>query len=372
MQIFSNAPSLASAAISHAQGTMGEARSKEQIPMSTFFSSLNLDGAEGSDEAQLRNTLRDGLGAMSPESHKEVVSALKDLARTASGTDVGELIDGKLPDVEKEAHKGAGVDRLLELLFMLMMLLGQANTARNGNAAKFGEISVKQAQASGDKGVNAANSNFGGALAGMVLGTVTAGVGFRQFSKGTAGQTKNISTNGRDIKQLRHENTQAGNALNRPTSPMTAASPQQRVNTLDAQGRPVNVQNNQPHLGGDEHAVLNQPSNRTEVRVASQELSQQENYQKYAEQQYAGQVINTFAPQVSNLAQTGAAVNAAAQTAAGKINEAEGAVASTVQHNEEQAAQRSVDLLLKIFSLIVTSSEQSRSTLDSMSQAIKA
>jgi len=47
-------------------------------------------------------------------------------------------------------------------------------------------------------------------------------------------------------------------------------------------------------------------------------------------------------------------------------------VASTVQHNEEQAAQRSVDLLLKIFSLIVTSSEQSRSTLDSMSQAIKA
>lgn len=355
--------------LSRTDGVAGQGKNQELLSMSEFLPALDVDG--GSDQAQTRNALRDALAVLTPEQRKEVVATLKDLARNADGTSVGELLDSKLPDVEKEVSKGASVDRLLEMLFMLVMLLGQANTARNSNAAKFGEISVKQAQASGDKGISAANANFGGALSGMVLGTVTAAVGFHQFAKGTSGQIKNISTNGRDVKQIRYESALAGNALNRPTSPLAGASPQERLRTLDAQGRPVNLRNDQPHLGGDEHAVLNQPKLRTDVRAHAQELSQQENYQKYAQQQYAGQVVSSFAPQLSNLAQAGSGTVAAADNAAAKINDAEGAMASTVQHNEEQAAQRSVELLMQIFSLIVTSSEQSRSTLDSMSQAIK-
>jgi len=370
MQISSNTQ-LSQAVLSGTDAVRSQDKDQEMLSMSAFFAALDLDDQAGNDPVQVRNALRDSVASLTPEARKEVVATLRDLARGSDGTSVGELLDSNLPDVEKEASKGMSVDRLLEMLFMLIMLLGQSNTARNNNAAKFGEISVQQAQAAGDKGISAANANLGGALTGMVLGTVTAGVGFRQFAKGTSGQIKNISTNGRELKQLRHENALAGNALNRSTSPLTGTSPQERLHTLDTQHRSLNIQNNQPHLGGDEHAVLSQPMLRTEARINAQELSLQENQQKYAQTQYAGQVVSSFAPQLSSLAQAGAGTVAAAENSAAKINDAEGAVASTVQHNEEQAAQRSVELLTKIFSLIVTSSEQNRSTLDAISQAIK-
>jgi hypothetical protein len=353
-------------------GGAGERKAGQPLSMAAFLDALKLEPEDGSDQAQVRSILRDALGAMSPESRKELVSALKQLGRSAAGTEVGALLDSKLPDVEKEASKGAGIDRLLELLFALLMMLGQANTARNGNAAKFGEITVKQAAAAGDKGISAANSNFGGALAGLALGTVVAGAGFRQFSKATSGQIKNIAVNGRGVNQLRQQNAQTGNALNRQASPMTGAGPQERVKTLDAQGRPVGLQDSRPQLGGDEHAVLSQPIQRTEAQINAREIALQENQQKYAQQQTGGYIVSSFAQPIAGVAQAGAGIEAAAQSSAGKVNDAEGAVASSVQHNEEQAAQRSVDLLLKIFSLIAATTEQTRGTLDAMSQAIKA
>ena len=52
--------------------------------------------------------------------------------------------------------------------------------------------------------------------------------------------------------------------------------------------------------------------------------------------------------------------------------DAHGAVASTIQHSEEQAAQRATELLTRMFSMIASSSDQSRATLDSIVQNIKA
>jgi hypothetical protein len=350
----------------------GERKAGQPLSMAAFLDALKLEPEDGSDQAQIRGILRDALGAMSPESRKELVSALKELGRNAAGTEVGALLDSKLPDVEKEAHKGAGIDRLLELLFMLLIMLGQANTARNGNAAKFGEITVKQAAAAGAKGVNAANSNLGGALAGVALGTMVAGVGFRQVSRATGGQIKNIAVNGRGVSQLRQQNAQTGNALNRQASPMTGAGPQEQVRTLDAPGRPVGLQDSRPQLGGDEHAVLSQPIQRTEAQINAREMAFQENQHKYGQQQTSGYIVSGFSQPIASVAQAGAGIEAAAQSSAGKVNDAEGAVASSVQHNEEQAAQRSVDLLLKIFALIASTTEQNRGTLDAMAQAIKA
>ncbi|MFC6841804.1 hypothetical protein XthCFBP4691_12315 [Xanthomonas theicola] len=337
--------------------------------MSAFCSELKLDGRDGPDDA--RSALRDALASMTPASRKETVERLKDLARSEDGTEIGSLLDSQLPGVEKEASRETGVDRLLDLLFMLMLLLGQANTLRNGNAAKFGEISVKQAEAAGAKGISAANAGLAGAATGMLLGTAVAGVGFGKYSKANKGQIKNIRTNARDFRQSRQENARLGNALNRSTSPLNGSSPQERLRTLDAQRRAVQVQNNQPHLSADEHAVLSQPMLRTQVRADAQDLANQENYHRYAGKQYAGQIVGSFAPQLSSLAQSGAGTAAAGQNAAAKVNDAEGAVASTVQHSEEQAAQRSVDLLMKIFSLVEGTSQQHRGTLDYLAQGIK-
>lgn len=342
---------------------------QEAISMTGLLALLPL---ERTDAAEIREALATSICLMTPDKRNEIIFNLKELGCLSPDTPVGKLLEGKLTEVEKEGCENAGIDRLLELLFSLLVILGQGNTARNAAAAKFGEISVQQAVAAGDKGVNAAIANFGGALTGMVIGTAVAGVGFQQFSKGTSGQIRNISTNGREVSQLRAQNAASSNALNRPGSPMTVSSPQKNLQTLDSKGKQLTLKENEPSLSGEERAVLNQTIIRTDAKISAKELASQTNSQQFSQQQFGGQTVTTFSQPLSAIAQASGGVFAANQQAGSKVNDAQGVIASTLQHSEEQASQRATELLARMFSMIASSSEQSRATLDSMVQNIKA
>ena len=75
---------------------------------------------------------------------------------------------------------------------------------------------------------------------------------------------------------------------------------------------------------------------------------------------------------VSSIASSGAAVEAAENSSGAKIIDAEGIVASEIAHNADQLSQHSLELLGRMFSLIVSAADQNRTTLDAISQSIKA
>lgn len=342
---------------------------QEAISMTALLTLLPL---ERIDATQNRHALETSISLMTLNKRKEVIFNLRELVSESEDTPVGKLLKGKLPEVEKEVIENTGIDHLLDLLFSLLLTLGQGNTARNAAAAKFGEISVQQAAAAGAKGVNAAIANLGGAAIGLAVGTAVAGVGFKKFAKATNGQIKNISTNGREVNQLRAQNAAASNALNRPGSPTTGSSPQKSLQTLDSKGKQLELKANGPSLSSEEQAVLNQTILRTDAKIAAKELASQTNSQKFSQQQFGGQTVTTFSQPLSGIVQAFGGVSAATQQAASKVDEAHGVVASTIQHSEEQASQRAAELLTRMFSMIASSSEQNRTTLDSIVQNIKA
>ena len=424
----------------------------ELVSMATFVDRLPL---ETSDSIVDRSSLETSIILASPDKRKEIISHLNELRRVSAGNPLGELLDRKLPDVKKEGQQNNGVERLLELLFSLLMILGKANTARNAAATKFGAIALDQAAAAGAKAVSAAVANLGGAVGGMALGVVAAGVGFKQFSKGTNGQIRNSSINGREVSQLRAQNASAKNALNRPavptitgpqrslqklesnskelapqknaptlsteerpvlsqtalrteakiggakgqirnTSPggqepseITAqnvstnnapnppispgvSSPQKSVQKLESNGKELELQKNSPDLSTEERAVLSQTMLRTEAKISAKELASQINSQKFGRAQFAGQTVATFAQPLSAIGQASAGVQASQFQAASKIADAQGAIASTIQRSEEQATQRSIDLIARTFSQILATSEQNRTTVESLGRSIKA
>ncbi|QRX82148.1 IpaC/SipC family type III secretion system effector [Glaciimonas sp. PAMC28666] len=340
----------------------------DSVSMATLVDRLPL---EKSCAIVDRSALESAIILASPDKRKEIILHLNELGRASVGTPLGDLLSRKLPEVRKEESQSGGVERLLELLFSLLMILGKANTARNAAATKFGEIAVEQAALAGAKVVSAAVANLGGAVVGMALGTVAAGVGFKQFAKGTSGQIRNTSLNGREVSQLRSQNAAVKNALNRPAPP-TTTSPQKTLQTLEANGKTLELQKNSPTLSTEERAVLNQTIIRTEAKIADKELASQINSQKFGRSQFAGQTVATFAQPLSAIGQASASVQASQQQAASKIADAQGAIASTIQRSEEQATQRSVDLIARAFSQIIATSEQNRATVESLGRGIKA
>ncbi|MBB5390581.1 MULTISPECIES: IpaC/SipC family type III secretion system effector [unclassified Herbaspirillum] len=338
-------------------------------PMSEFLQDLELD--DTAQSAQRRESLKNDLVGMSSEQRTELIGMLKQLADETKGTKIGQMLDSKLPGVEDESRKGSGVDRLLELLFMLMVLLGQVNTSRNHTAAEFGKISVQQAQASGANGISAANANLGGAISGMLLSTAMSGVGLFQHAKGTTEQIKNLSKNGRSLRQMHQENAELNNALNRQASPLNNVNGPGHVNKLNTNGKIASLTDQQRHLTAEEHAVLRQPGLSQEPHAGELGIAQYENQQKHGHQQFSGQVVTSFGQPLSSTAQAGAGTAAAADNAVAKRNDAEGGVATNVQHNEEQAAERSQQLLSRILSLVDTASNRNLSTIDSIVQAIR-
>ncbi|PRC93870.1 IpaC/SipC family type III secretion system effector [Solimicrobium silvestre] len=336
---------------------------------------VRFDEDGDSDNARIRNDLSNALVAMSPERKGRVISNLTDMAHSAAVAGDSKVVDAlksKLPDVEKEARNGNSFDHLLELLFMLITLLGQANTARKNSAAKFGEIAFKQVQIAGANNIAAASANLAGSLSGMVIGVATGGVGFGVSAKATGNQVKNIKTNRRDTLDLRQKNNTLSNAINRPTSPSNGQSAQDKVRKLDAQGKELHVQENLPGLTSSERAVLSQPLERTNALIDSKQMVMDTNTQQFALQQQGGHLISSYAMPLANVAQAGAGVDAASKTSTATIVTAGGNAATTMQHSDDEISEQTNGLLAKMFALINSLSKANVNTLNAVSQSIKA
>lgn len=342
-----------------------------QTPMSAFVNALKLDDKSDHRQSQLNLDLPDALQAMPKQKRAELVAMLKDLQREDNGSEINQILDEKIPDVEKEASGGNAIDRLLDLLFMLISTLGKGQSARNGNAAKFAEMSVKLTEASGQKGINAAQISLGGAIAGMVMSTTTAAIGYGINARGTSNQIDNLKKNARTMDNMKKTNVHVDNEMRHPTSPMTGTSPQERVKVIETRRGPVEVDPCQQNLTPDERAVFEQPQLRSEALIQSKDHAFKISQLEAGRLQAAGSAVTGMTHQVGAVMPAVAATQAAAASAAAKADEAQGQVASSVQRSDEQQAQHGTELLMKIFALIAASSEMNRGTLDAISQGIK-
>jgi len=333
---------------------------------------LGLDGEVQHVEMQVRNYQSNSISCMSFTERLQLVSELKNIPSDNPGAGVGDLVEREIYEVVTEAEKGLRIDRLLALLYALWFITRQANIERNASAAKFAEISVQQAQAAGEKGVSAANCNFGGAVAALVLGVSVAGLGYRQFVKGTNGQIANINDNGRGVNRLRTLNVNSNNAMSRQPAPASGNTPHERFRTIDTENGELRIQNNQPYLSHEEQSVLQQPMNRMDVRIAGQQASHAELQNEHSKTQMGGQTIVQSSFIFSQMAQNTAAIPASEKTAEGKVNEANEQVAAQMQHKDEQAAQQSTDALQRNASMAISIMEEANRNAGDLSRSIKA
>lgn len=325
-------------------------------------------------KVEVRKNIRDKLMGLSSEKRQEVVATLKELAQSAAGTELGDLLDGKLPDVEKEAGKGSSIDRLMELLFALLLLLGKANTERNANAAKMSEVSVAQAKFSGINGVNAANSNLYGAVTAMVLGVTIAGVGTGIAFKGAQKQITNIKTNVRSANALKEANLKNDAALRQHSgAPAAERNSQERFHDLETKdGSKIDILDDQSHLTNTDVATINKSVQANQVLISSSEVAANIGQHDAAQYQLAGQILAGVGAAVGGVGAAGYSLMAEGQRAASKINDAEATVASTLEHSETQGAQRMVDLLEKIFALIASAMDTANRNIADLSRSIGA
>lgn len=323
------------------------------------------------DPVVVRNVLRSHLQAMTPDGRNQLITCLEKLAEDDVGEEVKDLLESKLPAVKEEAENGWGIDHLVELLFLLYIVLGKANTERRNSAASLAEVSTLQAKASGENGINGAFANLTGSVVGAGLAVGVAGGGFAKYSKGTNGQIKNIQTNVRDVDRNRQMNADLNNALRRPVEPLSGNSPQERLKTLDTANGKVSIAPNQPNLTSEEQHTLQQLANRNEVTAAAQDASRRENEFVFSRDQAAGQTTMAIAQHMAPIGQTGFGIQAASANAQAKVNDAEAAVASTAQHSDEQAVQRLVDLLTKIFMLITSVSDSNNQVSSEIVRSIR-
>lgn len=370
MEIINYTPSLREAAM--AARNISSANMKvDQLPMSSLVHSLNLDHQDDDRHTWLRLELHDTLQAMPEQKREEVRTTLRQLQRASGGTELGQILDEKMPDVEKEAKSGTNIDRLMDLLFTLIAALGKGQAARSVSSAKFAEMSVKLAQASGQKGIDAANINLCGTIAGFAFSAITAGIGFGVSARASSNNIDNLRTNSKFAENMKKTNIHVDGEMKRPALPATGKSPQERLNVIETQKGKVNVEPCQKNLQPEENAVLRQPLQRTEEQIQKREFAFRERQHKHEKQKVAGHAISGMVNQVGGLMPAIAGAEAAAQNAASKTTDAEGQVASTIQRSDEQQAQHATELLMKLFAQIVSVTDLNRGVLDAISQGIK-
>jgi len=199
-----------------------------------------------------------------------------------------------------------------------------------------------------------------------------AGLGYRQFVKGTNGQIANINDNGRGVNRLRTLNVNSNNAMSRQPAPASGNTPHERFRTIDTENGELRIQNNQPYLSHEEQSVLQQPMNRMDVRIAGQQASHAELQNEHSKTQMGGQTIVQSSFIFSQMAQNTAAIPASEKTAEGKVNEANEQVAAQMQHKDEQAAQQSTDALQRNASMAISIMEEANRNAGDLSRSIKA
>lgn len=321
-------------------------------PVSDLIDFLPFNNESQFDPVEARNLLRSQLLSMSADMRDEVITGLQQAAEHTDNKEIKNLLENQLPIVKQEAKDGVSIDRLLELLFAFLLLLGKLNVERNISGAKLAEVTTLHAKASGENGIDAAFSNLSGALVG---GFMTAGVvaaGFLQFSKGTTHLQKNIETNVRDVNHNRQMTADLNNAIRRPVGSLSGNSPQERLKTLDTANGKVTIAPNQDDLNGNERSVLTRAVNQTQVTIENQDVVRRTNELAFSREQAGGQAIMSIGQHMAPIGQTGFGIQAASANAQAKVNDADAAVAATAQHSDEQAAQRSTENLAKVQAMI--------------------
>lgn len=307
----------------------------------------------------LGQPLLDAVVNMSPDKRKEVVSMLDDLASASKGTEVSKLLDEKLPEVKNEASGKYSIDALFELLYALLRKLGEAATARNVNGAKMAEIALKQAQASGNNLVGSAQSTFSGALLSAGLSMGIAASGFGLTNKGSNRQIGNLKSNG--ANGLDHGQSAGGlhTAMNNNKTVLGKEPPS--LPKLDNDFVP----------GGAGLEV----SQRTVTGVGNQSQlmhgAQNTDQLQHVMYQQSGFAVSSMAMPIGQVAASGFNIHGAEQQASAKVNDSHQEVASSMQRSEEQGGQHVIDMIAKLFALIIQSGQEANQNVGELSLAIK-
>jgi hypothetical protein len=301
-----------------------------------------------SDLVEFRKLLAMDLQNMSADGRDEIITALQQEAQKLDdegikklplGLQLNNALESQLPIVKEEASHGSSIDRLLELLISLHLILGKAIIERSNSAAKLAELSTLQTKAAGEKTINSAEVTLLGAGAGFGMATLMSGIGLRQHAKGTGNLVRNMA-NKREVDSTRQMNTGLNNAQLRHGGALTGNSPQERLDTLDTPKGKVTIAPNESQLNRLEQNTLQRMPNDNEVTAASQEASYRENEYLFGQQLVAGNAIMAVSQQTALIGQSGFGVQAASATVGAKNIEVNVSVTSSAEHDEERLKQR--------------------------------
>ncbi|AKM45439.1 hypothetical protein NL30_37130 [Burkholderia contaminans] len=250
-------------------------------------------------------------------------------------------------EAEPEAPKGDSFSRLTDLLTRALMLLGKMSSERNAAGMKMAVLSSEHARKAGDKIVESARHNLGGAIAGAAVGLIATGAGTRQVMKSQTRQIKNLKFNDKEAMTLRDD----ARAIRKSIAQADAHELQaDRLRSVGGDRRSATLQSSERNLTRAERGTLEAQANEMDQRALELEHLSKEVPLQQQRKTVVGQAISSMAQPSAGIAQSGAGVAAAAATGQVKVEDSSSAIASSMQQSLVQSAARTEESVKALLS----------------------
>jgi len=240
------------------------------------------------------------------------------------------------------APAGDSFSRLTELLTRAMLMLGKMSSERSAAGMQMAVTSAEHARKAGDKIVESARHNLGGAIAGAAVGLVTTTVGTGQVMKSHTRQIKNLQLNDRKATQLRDDARSIRKSI--AQADVHELQPDQLRN-VGGRRRSATLQSSERNLTRAEREVLEAKAVEMDQDALSLEQLSREVTLKQQRNGVRGQAIASMAQPAAGIAQSGAGVAAAAATGQVKVEDSSSAIAASMQQSLVQSAARTEESL---------------------------
>ncbi|MBR8313154.1 hypothetical protein KDW36_08065 [Burkholderia dolosa] len=246
-----------------------------------------------------------------------------------------------------ETPKGDSFSRLTDLLARALMLLGKISSERNANGMQMAVTSAEHARKAGDKIVESARHNLGGAIAGAAVGLVTTGTGTRQVMKSQTRQIKNLKFNDQKAMSLRDDARAIRKSIAQADAPELQPD---RLRNVGGDRHPATLQSSERNLTRAERDTLEVQASEMDQRALDLEQRSKEVSFEQQRKTVLGQAISSMAQPAAGIAQSGAGVAAAAATGQVKVEDSSSALASGMQQSLVQSAVRTEESVKALLS----------------------
>jgi hypothetical protein len=282
----------------------------------------------------------------------EVEDMLRVLEGFVDHSRIGDFNEQEWIDINRNPDAVGSIERLLALLLTVLRLVARVSTEQTNNAAQMGILTTKLAEQSGTFSVNSAMSNFSGAGTALFATGIMTGMGVMTSIKGVGANIKNMEKNMADVDKLKIQSAQIDNEV---ASLATSARSQEAHPSKKS-----------------ELSILQQKARDIESLVSASTTEQQISRLKADRMQMAGGAMTGISYPIGTIGMTAFGVKAASEKADSTISDAQKEVASSLQRNEDQAAQQKAEIVAKILALVAAAQDSNLQTVATVSHRIPA